>query len=277
MALCGGASAQESWNPFRDATASVPGAGGVWNRQFVREWEANPPKGFPTLAQANIEATRRAISQYTDIVKKGGWPTVPDIDTQRGASGAAVQALRERLLISGDLKENSGISTGFDFYVEKAVKRFQASNGLSPTGIVDKRTRAALNVTAKTRLKQLQINLPRLQALSRQTPKKYVVVNIPAAQIEAIEDNQVVTRHAGVVGKIDRKTPILKSTIHELNFNPVWHLPPTVISKDLIPKGREMQKAGQDVLAKYGIDAYDGSGRKLDCGRSTGARAAQTG
>ena len=50
-----------------------------------------------------------------------------------------------------------------------------------------------------------------------------MLVNIPAAQIEAVENNVVVSRHAGVVGKIDRPTPILKSAIHELNFNAVWH------------------------------------------------------
>ncbi len=37
-----------------------------------------------------------------------------------------------------------------------------------------------------------------------------------------------------------------------------------MIDKDLIPKGQDMQGKGQDVLAKYGIDAYDGSGKKLD-------------
>jgi murein L,D-transpeptidase YcbB/YkuD len=67
-----------------------------------------------------------------------------------------------------------------------------------------------------------------------------------------------------VVGKIDRQTPILKSSIQELNFNPAWHLPPTVIEKDLIPKGQEMARRGQSVLVKYNIDAYGGDGRKLD-------------
>ena len=51
---------------------------------------------------------------------------------------------------------SSGNSQSFDFYVDKAVKRYQASNGLAPTGIVDKRTLAALNVPAASRLKQLQ-------------------------------------------------------------------------------------------------------------------------
>ena len=67
-----------------------------------------------------------------------------------------------------------------------------------------------------------------------------------------------------MVGKPDRPTPILNSTIHELNFNAVWHLPPTVIEKDLIPKGQEMARRGQSVLVKYHIDAYGGDGKKLD-------------
>ena len=36
-----------------------------------------------------------------------------------------------------------------------------------------------------------------------------------------------------------------------------------MVTKDLIPKGREMARANQDVLEKFGIDAYAGS-RKVD-------------
>ena len=43
----------------------------------------------------------------------------------------------------------------------------------------------------------------------------------------------------------------------------MWRLPPTVISEDLIPRGREMQAKGQNVLVKFGIDAYAG-GKKVD-------------
>ena len=101
-----------------------------------------------------------------------------------------------------------------------------------------------MNVPAASRLKQLKANLTRLREFAK-TPKKYVLVNIPAAQIEAVQNGAVVSRHAGVVGKIDRPTPLLKSAIQELNFNAVWHLPPTVIEKDLIPKGQEMARRGR--------------------------------
>jgi L,D-transpeptidase YcbB len=234
------------------------------DREFIKEWEAAPPKGYPTLSPANLSAMKAAIKRYTEIVAAGGWQPLPDdVQLQSGAQHPAVALLRQRLILSGDLRE-SGNSQSFDFYVDKAVKRYQASNGLAPTGIVDKRTIAALNVPAAARLKQLKSNLERLSQSSQSAAKKYILVNIPAAQIEVVDGNRIVSRHAGVVGKPDRPTPILSSTIHELNFNAVWHLPPTVIEKDLIPKGQEMARHGQSVLVKHHIDAYGADGKKLD-------------
>jgi murein L,D-transpeptidase YcbB/YkuD len=236
------------------------------DKAFIKEWEATPPKGYPTLSPANVAAMKAAIKRYTDIVAAGGWQSLPDIQLQVGMSHPAVATLRERLLLSGDLKEQVR-SISFDFYVDKAVKRYQASNGLAPTGIVDKRTIAALNIPAASRLKQLKTNLTRVTELSRTAGRRYVMVNIPAAQIEAVDNDRIVSRHAGVVGKPERPTPILNSAIHELNFNAVWHLPPTVIEKDLIPKGQEMARRGQSVLEKYHIDAYAADGKKLDPGK----------
>jgi murein L,D-transpeptidase YcbB/YkuD len=250
-----------TWPPF-----STPGSDinkGSIDRAFVKEWESTPPKGFPTLSHENLAPTKVAIKRYTQIVTEGGWRPIPEIVLQIGTTDPAVELLRQRLAMSGDLHDDTG-SDYYDEYVEKAVKRFQASNGLTPTGIVDKRTLAALNVPAAVRLRQLQTNLSRLSELARTAGRKYVVVNIPAAQIEAVENGRVVSRHSGVVGKADRPTPILRSYIQELNFNPVWILPPTVIEKDLVPKGQEMARKNQNVLIKYGIDAYGVDGRKLD-------------
>lgn len=241
--------------------------GDTYDRQFMKEWEASPPKGFATVAPENLTAMKAAIKRYQDVVAQGGFPQIPEKQGKMtvGLLSPTIALVKKRLALSGDLRpEEDDGSTNFDYALEKAVKRFQASNGLTPTGVIDDRTVTALNVPAAARLKQLQVNLVRLQDLSRGAPKKYILVNIPAAQIEAIEGNQVVSRHSGVVGKIDRQTPILKSAVHQLNFNPVWHLPPTVITKDLVPKGMDMERRGQDVLAKFGIEAYGADGRKVD-------------
>jgi murein L,D-transpeptidase YcbB/YkuD len=259
LAAAPASAAENSWPRFPGSAYSAQDAS--TDREFIKEWEAAPPKGYPTLSPANLPAVKAAIKRYGEILASGGWSEIPDVQLQSGASHPAVALLRARLLLSGDLRQE-GTSTSFDYYVEKAVKRYQASNGLAPTGIVDKRTIAALNVPAAARLKQLKTNLARLSAATRS--KRYIVVNIPAAQIEVVEGDRVVSRHAGVVGKPDRPTPILNSAIHELNFNAVWHLPPTVIEKDLIPKGQEMANRGQSVLVKYHIDAYGSDGKKLD-------------
>ena len=264
----GRAEAQIQFGP----TGNGPGnTTDTYDREFVREWESNPPKGYATLAKANVEATKQAIKRYTDIVAGGGWPQIPEPEgkisrdklLQFGINNPAVSLLRARLTASGDLNDGDTTSTSFTYSVEKALQKFQASNGLSPTGIADKRTIGALNVPADARLKQLKVNLGRLQAAVSTTSKKYVVVNIPAAQIEAVQNAQIIARYAGVVGKADRPTPLLQTPITDLSFNPVWRLPPTVISEDLIPRGREMQAKGQNVLLKFGIDAYS-NGKKVD-------------
>lgn len=236
-------------------------------RRALKEAERNPPPGFPTLSSANIEATKTAIKTYQDIVAQGGWPFVPDVLVKPGESHAdAIPVLRVRLSKTGELSGEPSTSDNLDADLVNALKSFQTNNGLTANGRLDKPTVQALNVPAEDRLKQLEVNLKRLTELAAivKSQKKYVVVNIPAAQVEAVALNKVISRHTGVVGKVDRPTPLLRSTITEMNFNPVWRLPPTVITKDLIPQGRALQAEGQSVLVKMGIDAYDGSGKKVD-------------
>jgi L,D-transpeptidase YcbB len=230
--------------------------------------------GFPLLSPGNAEPMKVAVARYTDIVDAGGWPIVPPMQMEVGTNNDAVAKLRKRLEIEGDLKSQPSVFSGpsyFDQDLSDALRRFQDRYGLSPTGdLMDTdrlkngtRTVMALNVPADARLAQLKANVSRLQQQTR--PKgRYVLVNIPAQQIEAIEDDRVALRLNGVVGRPERPSPILSSAIEEVKFNPIWTLPPTVIKEDLVPKGLAMQSNGEDVLAKFGIDAYDGNGKKLD-------------
>lgn len=235
-----------------------------YDRSFVRQYESEPARGYPTLADANVGPLKAAIKQYADIVTAGGWrPLSSKQELQVGNSGELVEQLRKRLEVTGDLKSDGGFTSTFDFYVEQAVKRFQKRHGLTPTGFVDKTTIMALNVPASSRLRQLRLNLARLQGLNASKAQKYILVNIPAAQLEAIENDQVVSRHAGVVGKLDRQTPILSSHVAKVSFNPYWTVPPTVLREDLVPKARDYAKSGKDILETYHMTAFDPSGRKL--------------
>jgi murein L,D-transpeptidase YcbB/YkuD len=111
----------------------------------------------------------------------------------------------------------------------------------------------ALNVPAAVRLAQLKINLVRLRAMSGNLGSRFVVCNIPAAQIEAIEGNTVVSRHIAVVGKPDRPSPDIQSRVVEINFNPYWTVPVSIVRKDLIPK---MQVERKDARLTHPVPLY---------------------
>ncbi len=228
----------------------------------TRQWITNPALGTPTLSTRNIEATKAAIQQYQGIVARGGWPTVPAYAMRPGSNGQAVEILHRRLEISGDLVGQS-IPNEYDEAVVQAVRKFQVRHALPPTGTIDRATVDVMNVPATIRLSQLQTNLKRLQTLATSAASRYVVVNIPAAQVEAVDGGQVISRHAAVVGKIERQTPELKSKIQEINFNPYWHVPRSIVYKDLVPKAREFARRGQDMMAAYRIEAFDSAGNQV--------------
>ncbi|WP_018697713.1 L,D-transpeptidase family protein [Amorphus coralli] len=208
----------------------------------------------PTLSPETATYLELAIQRYNQIVAQGGWPMVPpgEPTLRLGVRNDKVQVLRQRLMISGDLSQTAGSAQTFDSYVDAAVRRFQLRHGLNADGVVDQATLQALNVPAQTRLRQLETNLVRVRSMSGFAGDRYVMVNIPAAEIEAVENGRVRSRHTGVVGKIDRPSPELSSKIHELNFGPYWTVPVSIIKKDLIPKMKE----DPEYLARNKIKIY---------------------
>ncbi|MDR6634061.1 murein L,D-transpeptidase YcbB/YkuD [Phyllobacterium sp. 1468] len=216
---------------------------GNWDDQFdARSTTRAKVAGFqPIASPETVSFTESAINTYNQIVSGGGWPTVqPTVKLQLGVVDPSVSAMRKRLMISGDLAETAGLSNSFDTYVDAAVKRFQSRHGLPADGVMGQYSIAAMNVPADIRLGQLHTNLERLRKLaSDDQGPRYVMVNIPAAQIEAVEAGRVAQRHTAIVGKIDRQTPILDSKIQEVILNPYWTAPKSIIQKDIIPLMRK--------------------------------------
>jgi murein L,D-transpeptidase YcbB/YkuD len=199
-----------------------------------------PKASAPTLSPATAQTTEKAIQTYDAIVAKGGWPQVPQVDVLRlGNRHPSVVDLRTRLSVAGDLDPNAVGNDIYDSYVEAAVRRFQARHGLTIDGILRGGTLTAMNVPAATRRDQLKINVARLRTLSTNLGPRYVVCNIPAARIEAIENGVAVSKHTAVVGKPDRASPDINSKIVEINFNPFWTVPASIVRKDLIPRMQE--------------------------------------
>ncbi|AMC13401.1 amidase [Liberibacter crescens] len=215
-----------------------------WGDQFDSRFSRITAKinsNTPVLSEATLANLQQAIFVYQDITNRGGWPQVVIPRSLRiGDVDPSVQVLRERLILSYDLDKRVGISSAFDSYVDGAVRNFQARHGLLADGILEESTIQAMNIPAEIRLQQLNKNYARLQALvSGNLGQRYVMVNIPAAYIEAVQDGSVVLRNTAIVGKIDRQTPILNSEIYQVILNPFWVAPRSIVQKDIMPLMRQ--------------------------------------
>jgi L,D-transpeptidase YcbB len=214
----------------------------------------------PILSPQALAATEESIARYKDIVARGGWTPVSSGERLKlGSKSTNVIALRKRLIQTGDLDPASGDNPVYDSFVEAGVRRFQARHGLNTTGALTASTLAAMNVPAEIRLRQLELNAVRLRAYSGNLGQRYVIVNIPAAVVETVEGGLVNSRHAAGVGKIDRQSPVMNARITEVNFNPFWTVPASIIRKDLIPR---MQKE-PNYLTENRIRIFTQQGQEL--------------
>jgi murein L,D-transpeptidase YcbB/YkuD len=237
---------------------------GNWDDQF----DANSSRSAVNVTSYNPifgpeapGAMQNAMMQYQQIVSNGGWQPVPQTQKplELGAVDSTVQNLRQRLMISGDLPQSAGMSPNFDSYVDGAVRRFQARHGLPADGVVGEFSLKAMNIPAQTRLGQLHTNMVRIQTMSGDLGQRYVVVNIPAASIEAVEANRVVLRNTAIVGSISRQSPTLNSKIYEVILNPYWTAPRSIIQKDIMP----IMRKDPTYLERNAIRLIDGSGNEI--------------
>jgi murein L,D-transpeptidase YcbB/YkuD len=193
----------------------------------------------PWRSDEMIIAMEDAIQRYQAIAAAGGWPLVPLGRMMReGDDDERVPILRKRLQMSGDLQRRAAPYNNYTFDEEltQGVRRFQRRNGLRPTGRVERSTYPALNMTTEDRLAQLRLNLGRIrELLSQPIQDRYILVNVPAFQLEAVDRFEVQQRHRVIVGRTERPSPSVKATVRALNFFPYWRVPESVAHLDLIP------------------------------------------
>ena len=204
---------------------------------------------------------KAVLKKYRAIQDAGGWQPVPEGPTLKaGMTDRRIALLRQRLAVTGDLEGAPGDSEIYDEDLEAAVRRFQTRHSLEPDGVVGKNTYAALNVTVKQKIDQIRVNLERARWVFHELPEDYVEVDIAGFRAYNIEGITPTWTSKVQVGKPYRKTPVFKSKIKYIVFNPTWTVPPTILQKDILPK----IKKDPAYLSEMKISVIDRKGQTVD-------------
>lgn len=207
---------------------------------------------------------RDALHQYREIEKKGGWKNIETPEGFKsfkvGDSVPAIGQIRERLYITGDLKENNK-SNICDTVLIKGIKNYESHNGLTPKNIILPEHIAELNIPVSDRIKTIIANMERCRWIDPELEKgkEYVEVNIPEFRLYLIRNGQIAFVSPVVVGKAMTQTVIFSGMMSNIVFSPYWNVPTSIINKEIKP-GMAKNK---NYLAQKNLEWNNGAVRQL--------------
>jgi len=198
-----------------------------------------PRDGFDLLRQLRAlepqapayERLIQAYSRYVALARQVPWPVIgTSTEVEFQSSDPRTLPVIQRLRVLGDLGSQSDVAE-----VRAAVKRFQQRHGLQVDGRVGPATLSALNVSPAERARQIAINLEYWRLLPRDWPARYIAVNIASATLALIEGSDIVYAGRVIVGDRSHQTPVMRSVINAVTFNPPWDIPRSIAVREILP------------------------------------------
>ena len=220
------------------------------------QWSNDVPALREILARTGMLQAEPAIP----LPERGSTSTAAAV-----VSPSAIQIDSEQVIqqtpdaVAGKKKKSApAVRSAYSKDLVEGVKRFQKWQGLGVDGSIGQLTRDWLNVTPQQRASLVALNIQRLRLL----PKKLdtgIMVNIPNYSLSYYLNGSEVLASRVIVGRPDRKTPMMSSALNNVVVNPPWNVPPTLARNDILPKVRQdpgyLDKHGYSVLRGWSNNA----------------------
>ena len=85
------------------------------------------------------------------------------------------------------------------------------------------------------RIRAILLNMERWRWLPNDLGPFYVNVNVPEFMLRVVDEGKVIHTARVVVGKRDKQTPIFSKEMQEVVFNPVWNVPTSIKTEEILP------------------------------------------
>lgn len=207
----------------------------------------SPPNTTNKMAMRIYEM----LPVYSNAAKLNWQPIQAETPMKQTFFYSAVPTIRQRLIALQDMPPEAKPSTSayYSAAITEGVKQFQSENGLKVTGIIDQATLDSLNIPPIQRYRELVQSMNEWAKLPQDASSRYIQVNIPTYEMHVEQGGQDVLHMRVIVGRPERPTPTLSSTVTTIQFNPSWNVPKTILEKDVIP--------GMQANPNYMHDHYD--------------------
>lgn len=162
--------------------------------------------------------------------------------------------LRKRLL------EDSIRTAGPDsLQLAIAISQYQKRKGFKADGKITESLITSLNDNDEHRFARIAVTLDRYKQMPA-LPANYIWVNIPSYRLDVVENDTVVLTSKVVVGKPETSTPVLTSVMTDMITYPLWHIPNSIIVKEILPG----LKKDPGYLKRKGFSLVDKDHNEID-------------
>ena len=183
-----------------------------------------------------VTPMKEPLKAYREYVRNGGWQPVPLVKKglKKGQSSPEIIAVKKRLSITGELKNNDS-SALFNDDLEAAVNSFRNSHGYTQNGVLNDTVINAMNISAEGRLQQLLVNMERMKWMPVKPQGKLILVNIPAFTLHVTDGSKRLFDMDIVVGKEGHSTTMFSGSLNQVVFSPYWNIPRSIVRKEILP------------------------------------------
>jgi murein L,D-transpeptidase YcbB/YkuD len=104
------------------------------------------------------------------------------------------------------------------------------------------------------------MNLERWRWMPHDLGDPHILVNVPAYQMQVVENGEPTLAMRVIVGALDTPTPVFSDRMQYVVFSPYWNIPDSIVNEETIPRAAE----DPEYLVRAGIEVVRASGRTVE-------------